>query len=78
MGGDIYFAHIFGYLLDFFDAAPFGNFIHQFTAVIKSPVIGHLFKIGIDFQQFVIVHYVAHKTQCKQGFDAAGTTGDNA
>ena len=77
MGGDKYFTHIFGYLFHFFDAASFGNFIHQFTAV-KALVIGHLFKIGIDFEQFVVVHHIAHKAKCKQGLDAAGAAGDNA
>ena len=77
MSGDKYVAYSFGYLFDFFDADAFGNFIHQFTAV-KALVIGDLFKMRIDFQQFVVVHYIAHKAQCKQGLDAAGAAGNNA
>ena len=77
MGGDKYFADLLGYLFDFFDAASPGNFIHQFTAV-KAPVVGHLFKIRIDFQQFVVVHYVADKAEGKQGLDTAGAAGNDA
>ena len=77
MGGNEYAADVFGYLLHFLDAALFGDLVHQFFAV-KTAFAGRFLKIRIDLHQLVVVHDVAHETQCKQRFDAAGASGDNA
>ncbi len=75
VGGDVvgchkYFPDLFRNLLHIVDAAFFGNPVHQFPAV-KPARFGHRLKMGIDFDQFVVVHDVADIAQCKERFDPA-------
>ena len=77
MGGYEHGANLFRYFSHILDTAFPGNFVHQFLAV-KSSFPGHFFKIGIYFQQLVVIHDSAHKTQSEQRFNSTGTSGQNA
>ncbi len=77
MGGHEDLPDVLGDLLYLIYAALLCHLVHQFTAV-EAPRLCHPLKIGIYFNEYVIVHDAPYKAEGEEGLDTAGAACDDA
>ena len=76
MGRDEKFLDVHGYIIHTLNGAVPGNTLHQLEGV-ESPFPGDFFEDGMNFNQYVVVHYLPHIGDGKDRFHPGGGTGDN-